>query len=196
MNGRSDLMKILCFGDSNTYGYDPRSFFGSRYPVEHRWVEYLGWKLDGEVINAGENGRGIPRREEGLLQFNLLLNKQKTIDLLIVMLGVNDLLQGSTVEDIVKWMEYFLENIDLDKSRILLIGPPPMRYGEWVSVQALIDKSIIMNQAYSALAARLGVRFVDAGEWNIPMTFDGIHFTEEGHIAFAEGIINYLNKGE
>ena len=24
--------KILCYGDSNTYGYDPRAYLGGRYP--------------------------------------------------------------------------------------------------------------------------------------------------------------------
>ena len=53
-----------------------------------------------------------------------------------------------------------------------------------------------LNRAYKALSQRLGVGFADAGEWNIPLTFDGVHFTEEGHNAFADGLINYLNKGE
>ena len=34
-------MKILCFGDSNTYGYDPRSYFGGQYLAQHRWVDLL-----------------------------------------------------------------------------------------------------------------------------------------------------------
>ena len=32
-------MRLLCCGDSNTYGYDPRSFFGDRYPKESHWVD-------------------------------------------------------------------------------------------------------------------------------------------------------------
>ena len=54
-------MKILCFGDSNTYGYDPRDFFASRYPAQDRWVDLLGNNLGCIVVNAGENGREIPR---------------------------------------------------------------------------------------------------------------------------------------
>ena len=34
-------MRILCFGDSNTYGYHPRGFFGDRYGPEDRWVDLL-----------------------------------------------------------------------------------------------------------------------------------------------------------
>ena len=54
-------MRVLCFGDSNTYGYDPRSYFGGRYPAISRWVDLLAAKTGWDVINAGENGREIPR---------------------------------------------------------------------------------------------------------------------------------------
>ncbi len=54
--------RIVCYGDSNTYGYDPRSYLGGRYPETVRWTALLsadGWT----VINEGENGRSIPRLE-------------------------------------------------------------------------------------------------------------------------------------
>ena len=38
----------------------------------------------------------------------------------------------------------------------------------------------------------LGVRFADAGDWNIPMAYDGVHFTEQGHRAFAAGLLEVL----
>ena len=189
-------MKILCFGDSNTYGYDPRSYFGSRYPAQHRWVDLLTQKLGCEAINAGENGREIPRADTQLRSFDQLWAQHSPMDLLAIMLGSNDLLQGNSVDTIVKRMETFLDHINLDRSRILLIGPPPMAYGDWVATQALIDASIALNHEYKALAQRLGIRFADAGHWNISLTFDGVHFTEEGHRAFAVGLFNYLNKGE
>ena len=50
-------MKVLCFGDSNTYGYDPRGFFGDRYDAEDRWPELLAQMTHWEVINLGANGR-------------------------------------------------------------------------------------------------------------------------------------------
>ena len=189
-------MKILCFGDSNTYGYDPRSFFGSQYPEQHRWGDLLAQKLGCKTVNAGENGREIPSRKGDLMRFDLMLTNQKPIDLLLIMLGGNDLLQGNPVEVVVQRMESFLKHIDLEKSKILLIGPPTMQFGEWVPTQTLIDASVTLNYAYTALTERLGVRFADAGEWDIPLTFDGVHFTEEGHKAFAERLTEYLKKGE
>ena len=177
-------MKILCFGDSNTYGYDPRSYFGGQYPAEHRWVDLLAKKLNCTAVNAGENGREIPIREGELLRFDLMLTNQKPLDLLIILLGCNDLLQGNAVGAVVKRMEYFLRHIDMEKSKILLIGLPPMQLGKWVPTQTWIDASKELNREYKTLAERMGVRFADAGE--IPMAFDGVHFTEEGHEDFAE----------
>ena len=189
-------MKILCFGDSNTYGHDPCSFFGSQYPPQYRWVDLLAKNLNCQVINAGENGQEIPRREGELLQFNRMLADYKPVDLLTIMLGSNDLLQGNSVEVIAKRMASFLEHIDLDRSRILLIGPPPMQFGEWVSNQELINASKELNYEYKSLSERLGIRFADAGEWDITLTYDGVHFAEEGHIAFSEKLSKSLNKGE
>lgn len=53
-------MKVVCIGDSNTYGYDPRSYWGDRYPKDSRWVDLLATQTGWEVYNQGENGRTIP----------------------------------------------------------------------------------------------------------------------------------------
>ena len=46
---------------------------------------------------------------------------------------------------------------------------------------------------YRELAYRKGCLFADAGEWNIEMTFDGVHFSPEGHAVFAEKLKEVLN---
>ena len=55
-------MGMLCYGDSNTYGYDPRGFFGDRYPKESRWVDILAQRTGWQIQNEGQNGREIPSR--------------------------------------------------------------------------------------------------------------------------------------
>ena len=185
-------MKILCFGDSNTYGYDPCSCFGGRYPAEHRWVDLLATKLGCEAVNAGENGREIPRREGELARFERLL--RQPVDLLMVMLGTNDLLQGNDPDAVTRRMEGFLKGISLDRSKILLIAPPPMKPGAWVPTQALADASEELRHGYRALAERMGIRFVDAGAWGISLTFDGVHLTEAGHETFAECLFREIGE--
>ena len=186
-------MKILCFGDSNTYGYDPRSYFGGQYPAQSRWVDLLAQKLGCTAVNAGENGREIPRREGELQRFDRLLSRQQPLDLLLVMLGGNDLLQGNSVEAAAQRMENFLARLPLEKQQILLIGPPRMRPGAWITDDRLLEDCVRLNAAYRAVAEKLGIPFVDAADWDIEVTFDGVHYSEQGHRTFAENLALALN---
>ena len=78
-------MNVICFGNSNTYGYDPQGYFGGRYDADSRWVDILAAEPGRNVCNMGQNGREIPSAAPAF---------PDDTDLLIVMLGTNDLLQG------------------------------------------------------------------------------------------------------
>ena len=173
-------MKILCFGDSNTYGYDPRSYIGSQYEEDSRWVDVLNKITGHETVNRGMNGRCIPK--DGI--------DFADADLALIMLGSNDLLQGADVETVTAWMEQFLSKLDL--SRVALLAPPVMKDGEWVWKTALIRDSKALIASYKALAAQLGVKFIDTSGWDIDLTFDGVHFSEKGHRTFAEKLAEEL----
>lgn len=185
-------MKIVCFGDSNTYGYDPRSIFGDRYTAQYRWVDLIAEKLDCNVINAGENGREITTRD--LPELERMLHGQDPANFLIIMLGTNDLLQNNSIEVVRDRMEEFLNHIPLETKKILLIAPPSLQCGYWVADQNLIQASKDLALKYQRLAADRNVHFANAGDWNITLAFDGVHFTEDGNIAFAKGICTYLNE--
>ena len=176
-------MNVLCFGDSNTYGYDPRSWLGGRYDADSRWVDILAAETGWTVRNMGVNGREISRTVSDI---------PPDTDLLIVMLGSNDLLQGRSPEEAAGKLERFLSALSLPRDQILLIAPPPMRRGEWVPNQQLIYDSRTFAQCCRILAGRLGIRFADAGDWDISMAYDGVHFTARGHRAFAAGLLEVL----
>ena len=176
-------MNVICFGDSNTYGYDPRDYFGGRYDADSRWVDILAEETGWAVRNMGQNGREIPSSAPPL---------PADTDLLIVILGATDLLQGRRPEQAAGRLERFLSGISLERNKILLIAPPPMVLGEWVPSQQLIDDSRAFSGLCQALAERLGIRFADAGNWDIPLAYDGVHFTEQGHRAFAAGLLEEL----
>ncbi len=192
-NGGVNVKRIVCIGDSNTYGYDPRSFAGSRYPEGVRWTGIL--KAAGfEVINLGQNGLCIPPKVQFRL-FQDMIRSYMPADVIIVMLGSNDLLNGSTVSEAAEKMSAFLQACKeaAPDSALLLVAPPPMQVGEWVQTKDLIEKSLELGKTYRALAERQGVLFADSGRWEIPLTYDGVHFTEEGHRRFAEGIAAALS---
>ena len=46
-------MKVICFGDSNTYGYDPCSYLGGRYDADSRWADILVEETGWSVCNMG-----------------------------------------------------------------------------------------------------------------------------------------------
>ena len=102
--------------------------------------------------------------------------------------GVRNLLQGNSVEVIAQQMEAFLTKIPLEKSKIVLIGPPRMKPGAWITDDRLLEDCVRLNAAYRTVAEKLGVRFVDATDWDIEVTFDGVHYSEKGHQTFAENL--------
>lgn len=176
-------MNVICFGDSNTYGYDPRGYFGGRYDAGSRWVDILAEETGWTVCNMGQNGRGIPAAAPTF---------PAGTDLLIVMLGINNLLQGQSPEQAAERLERFLAAIPLDQNKILLIAPPPVSLGAWVPSPQLIDESRAFARLCQALAEQLGILFADAGRWDIPLAYDGVHFTEQGHRAFAIKLLEEL----
>ena len=178
-------MTVICFGDSNTFGYDPRSYIGGRYDADARWVDILAAETGWEVRNNGMNGREVPCRE---VMFS------RSADLLIIMLGTNDLLHGRTCGEISARMEHFLSSLTIEKSKLLLIAPPALVSGDWVQERSLIEESASLASHYSELSERLGIDFVDAGEWRISLAFDGVHFTEEGNREFASELCGYLRE--
>lgn len=176
-------MNVICFGDSNTYGYDPRGYFGGRYDAGSRWVDILATETGWTVCNMGQNGREIPSAASVL---------PADTDLMIVMLGTNDLLQGRSPEQAAERLERFLSGVSLDRSGILLIAPPPVTQGAWVPSPQLIDDSRTFARLCQTLSERLGIRFADAGKWDISLAYDGVHFTEQGHKVFAAGLLEKL----
>ncbi len=72
--------------------------------------------------------------------------------------------------------------------KILWIAPPPFAFGEWVQSQKMIDDSVAFAQFCLAQAEEQNIRCLDAGRWGVTMAYDGVHFTEQGHRAVAEGL--------
>lgn len=185
--------RIMCYGDSNTYGYDPRSYLGGRYAESVRWTALLkaeGW----EIINEGENGRSIPRLD-GETKAVIQTIHQAVPDALVVMLGTNDLLQrpGLAAEICAQRMERFLSALLAEGPfEVFLVAPPPMEPGTWVPNPTLVQESHRLAGCYETLANDLHIHFTDAGKWGVELAFDGVHFSEAGHRTFAEGMLEVL----
>ena len=91
------MITVLAYGDSNTYGYNPRT--GLRYSEDIRWTGLLSSHLGNgyRVIEEGCNGRTtiyddpIDGWKNGLNYFKPCLHSHKPVDIVVMMLGTNDL---------------------------------------------------------------------------------------------------------
>ena len=192
--GKMFMKQILCIGDSNTWGYDPRSYFGSQYPADIRWtglLEEAGW----QVLNGGQNGLSIPGAAILPLMREYIRSKLP-VDIITVMLGSNDLLEGATASETADRMEGFLSCIReaAPDASVLLLAPPAMKSGAWVQSKALLEESAALAVCYRELAERMDMEFADAGPWNVELTYDGVHFSPGGHRAFSEGLLKAIGK--
>ena len=180
--------RILCIGDSNTWGYDPRSYFGSRYPSEVRWTGLLE-RSGMQVLNCGENGMTIPG-EAHFPIMERLIRSRLLADVVTVMLGTNDILEGVETQKIAERMKFFLHCVTetAPDAGALLIAPPVLKKGTWVQSEKQIENSVKLAVLYRDLADETGVDFADAESWGVELAFDGVHFSPAGHRAFAEGL--------
>ena len=187
--------RLLCFGDSNTFGYDPRDPLNARYPEAIRWTGQLGPQW--EVENCGFNGLKIPI-PDFWPDYDALFTSLTPADGMTVMLGTNDLLQHSdwTAGHVTERMEQLLGHLQtlpaLQDIPLILIAPPRMKRGLWVDSDDLVARSGQLPEHYAALAKKLGLLFADANDWGVALTYDGVHFSPEGHRAFAQGLSAFL----
>lgn len=165
---------VICYGDSNTYGYNPET--GGRYRA--CWVDMLSRRTGWDIKNMGVCGREIPVSEPALLQ--------TPSDSILIMLGSNDLLDGYNAKEAEMKMERFLSSLSPEK--IILIAPVKFQHGSWVPSERLVTESGKLQSVYADLARRMKVRFVNTAGWEVPLSFDGVHYTKEGHRIFSEKI--------
>lgn len=191
-----DVTTILCYGDSNTFGHDPCSPTGARFPRSERWTGLL-CSTGLQVINCGLNGRQIPSGETELHAAAEQICSHLPLAVATVMLGTNDLLWNAAfhAEDVALRMDRFLRCLlsKVGETHLLLIAPPPMERGVWVTEDRLLTESRRLATLYADIADSLGIGFCDAGAWNIRIGFDGVHFTQEGHAVFAHGLAGVLS---
>lgn len=206
--------RILCFGDSLTWGYDPETHV--RFPEENRWTMVLQNILGDAytVIEEGQNGRTIATddpsegEKNGLKYIGPCLESQRPLDLVIIMLGSNDFKRKFAYSsmDIAGEMQIFLEKVITynhfrcrDEFQILLVSPPHV--GESIRTSWLGDcfgyenarkLSLEMSAWYQKLADMYHCRFLDAAEYVTASEIDGCHLDAENQRKFGKVIADYI----
>ena len=211
----SDTFKIICFGDSNTYGFEAST--GGRFSRCERWTGILG-SLLGEsfrIIEEGLNGRTTAFDEPGFRIRNGLrfltpcLEKHRPFNLLILMLGTNDTQTwaASSSSEIAAGMDRLiitascLPGVWKKTPEILIIAPPAIdlehasfRYA--TLNESSVAKSKDLADLYRKLAEKRHCHFFDAG--SIPgvtmSSYDGIHLTKESHTLLANALAEKIHE--
>lgn len=213
-----DERRIVCFGDSNTWGYNPES--GSRYSDDIRWTKLLEKKLGGDyrIIEEGQNGRTIANPDPwewgtkcGMDQILPILESHMPMEALVIMLGSNDLKSkfglpapdiAGSLQNMLKsvrgHLRYYLNNPDL---KILIIAPPALGenfasspFAEFFDADSVVQKSKDISKWFELVADQFGCEFLDATSQVTAGDVDSLHLSPEGHAKLAELVYQKLKS--
>ena len=207
------MKTILCYGDSNTYGFNPKTM--GRYSASERWTGILAEKLGKEykVIEEGLNGRTtvFDRPEaswkNGKPYLLPCLLSHKPLDYVVIMLGTNDCNSNLKLssEDIAGGMEVLIKLVLEDAKeflpylpKLIVVAPAPILPDYHGSVFAAdlddysVQKSEELAEKYKALANKYSCSFIDCSVKVEVSKIDSEHLTEAGHQTLAELIYNEI----
>ena len=199
------MKTIVCFGDSNTWGYDPAA--KARFGPNSRWTGVLQVTLGANyrVIEEGLNGRTttvddpIYPHRNGRDYLPPCLESHAPFDLITIMLGTNDLKtrlnrSGSDISESAGVLADIARRSPSGPNgrppKVLLIAPPPLT--KLTELEEMFEggteKSRTFAKYYANRAANLGVAFFDAGSVIRCSDLDGIHFEADQHAILGEAI--------
>ncbi|MBU9738493.1 SGNH/GDSL hydrolase family protein [Diplocloster agilis] len=198
------MKNILCYGDSNTYGL--KSDLVSRYERHERWTGILQERLGSGyyVIEEGLGGRTtvwddpVEEHKNGKTYLLPCLESHKPLDLVILMLGTNDLKLrfsvssfdvGTAMENLVKTILKSEAGRNQNAPEILLITPVPIRSVGNPDLDRMLHgavrKSHELAPYYERIARQYRIHYLNP-EGQVELNDqDGIHYTLKGHQEMA-----------
>lgn len=195
---------IVCFGDSNTHGADPAD--GARMAREVRWPGVLREALgaDFEIIEEGLNGRTtvwespLAPHRNGSSYLTPCLQSHEPVDLVVIMLGTNDLkaTYGLGAPEIAMGAGVLVDQARASLTgpggsspRVLLVAPVPLgpateRSEVWGFGNAMAP-SRQLAAMYRIVADKKSVAYLDAGSAAEVSPLDGVHLDAAAHASLG-----------
>ena len=201
-----ECFRILCYGDSNTWGFPPDG--GKRYHINDRWPGVLQNHLGKKAIifEEGLNGRTtmwddplMPGRN-GRKALLPILNHYTPLDLIIIMLGTNDLKVrfNKSAKSIAEGVKRLCQDVKISKSgrsetipEILLVAPPPileLSHKMRIEFEGAIEKSTSLAKHYSKVATLLNIHFLNAKNIIATSKTDSVHWDSSYHNIFGRSV--------
>jgi lysophospholipase L1-like esterase len=193
------MKTILAFGDSLTWGFEAGTW--KRHPFEDRWPNSLAATLgaDFRVIEEGMNGRTTvfpdPTCEadrNGAVALPILLESHQPLDLVIIMLGTNDIKYANRCRAFdaslgMQRLIMLVKNHDYNPGsaipKILIMSPPQIVATQDAFFNDLwghaIEESKLFAKHYARVAEEMGCGFFDAA------TVASADATDGGHLDAA-----------
>lgn len=202
------MKKILCFGDSNTYGYIPNN--GARYDKNTRWTGVLSLLSHGkfEIIEDGCNNRtAFAANPAGKIFTGYeILPELLTddFDAVVLAIGINDtqfLYNLSSIE-IASGVEKLINIVKVKspQAKIILVAPSILTEdvlnGNFACLfdRTSIEKSRQLPLLYQKIAEKQNIEFLDLNSVAKTSSLDGLHYAPEQHLKIAQAIFTILSE--
>lgn len=209
------MINILLFGDSNTWGAKPLKELNKieRYEFTERYGGVLQKELGNKyhVIEEGNPGRttvwedpieGYKKGKDYLIP---CLDSHQPLDLVVVMLGTNDLkgrfslsafdvAQGAGV--LVGMVQAWRPTVGKNP-KVLLIAPSPIKEpAEFLQDMFFggLEKSKKFSKEFKRVADTYSCVFLNAGDVVDASEVDDIHFELSEHIKLGKALATRINK--
>lgn len=208
------MKSILAFGDSLTWGVNTASDL--RHEFENRWPNVLASGLGGKarVYEEGMNGRTTvfpdpttTADRNGAAALPILLTTHQPLDLVIIMLGTNDIKFANrcTAFDASLGMERLIKLTKLHDYRsiykvpqILIMSPPCLVKTKDAWFNELWGHAFAESKRFAVHYARVaqeqGVHFFDAGTVAVASEVDGGHLDAENTINIGKALVPVVKK--
>jgi lysophospholipase L1-like esterase len=203
------MKSILAFGDSLTWGFEAGTW--KRHPYEVRWPNVLAAGLSGQarVMEEGMNGRTtvFPDPTEGAerngaVALPMLLTTHQPLDLVIIMLGTNDIKYANRcrafdasmgMARLVEIVQRFSWIRTAQPPQVLIMSPPALctTSDEWFNDLwgHAIEESKLFARHYERVAREMNVHFFDAGSVAKTDPTDGGHLDAANTRALGEALV-------
>lgn len=210
------MRTLLCYGDSNTHGTLPMNELGEslRLDASERWPGVVRSAIgtDWTVLEEGLPGRTTVHDgpiegayKNGAVGLDIVLHTHKPIDVLIIMLGTNDLKQrfskpasdiALSIKKLIEIVRGSLTGRDGGSPSILIVAPPPITESGVLATMfgGGTEKSPGLAGVYQTVANQLGCAFLNAGDHVTASPVDGVHFDAPEHGRLGTAIAAKANE--